>query len=123
MPDRVWCLLASALLSAGCASAPDDETTGSAPNGAAAEAAEESAAAAPSAASSVQAPAQIAPTLTVDMNRQPPADSTGLICREMLKPLSNVIITKCMTPAAWKNYRKAEALQAQELLRFMRSGR
>ena len=121
MPDRAWCLLAAALLSAGCASAPDKPATGIAPHGAAAEPAEASAAAAPSSASS--APAKIAPIPTVDVNRQPPAENTGLVCREMLKPLSNVIITKCMTPAAWKNYRQAEARQAQELLRFMQSGR
>ena len=119
VPDRAWCLLAAALLSAGCASAPDKPATGIAPHGAAAEPAEASDAAAPS----VAAPAKIFPIPTVDVNRQPPAENTGLVCREMLKPLSNVIITKCMTSAAWKNYRQAEARQAQELLRFMQSGR
>lgn len=120
MRDRAWCLLAAALLSAGCASAPATPSAGIALNGAAAEATEDSAAAQSAAVSGL---AQIAPTLTVDVNRLPPADNTGLVCREMLKPLSNVIITKCMTPAAWKNYRKAEARQAQELLRIMQSGR
>jgi hypothetical protein len=46
-----------------------------------------------------------------------PNENFGSICREMLKPLSNVIVKRCMTPAEWKEFERREALWAQQILR------
>jgi hypothetical protein len=41
----------------------------------------------------------------------------------MLKPNTNSIIVVCGTPAQWKEFRAAEARQAEQLLLNMQAGR
>jgi hypothetical protein len=119
------------LLLAGCAtSAPDGEIHGgqtavtasvglvatAAPS---AELATSPIAAPGTATGAVAAPAvgaQTSPTPVVDLNRQPPTENAEVICRQMLKPTSNVIVTRCMTRADWKTYDRAEARWAQDTL-------
>jgi len=114
--------LVVALLVAGCASAPKDETV---PADAAAAASTPgpapttvAAALAPGTAASAGglATAPDVSTRVVDLNRQPDAENTGQVCREMLKPNTNSIITVCGTPAQWKRYEQAEAQRAEELV-------
>jgi len=66
-----------------------------------------------------------APSAVVDLRKQPAneAENTGQVCRAMLKPNTNSIITVCGTPAQWKQYKAAEARQAQELLLNMQGMR
>jgi hypothetical protein len=61
----------------------------------------------------------------VDLAKRPTneAENTGQVCRQMLKPNTNSIITVCGTPAQWKQYKAAEARQAQELLLNMQGMR
>src|SRR5205814_9216726 len=61
-------------------------------------------------------------TRVVDLNRQPDAENTGQVCRQMLKPNTNSIITVCGTPAQWKRYEQAEAQRAEELVLRMQRG-
>jgi hypothetical protein len=59
-----------------------------------------------------------APNPVVDLAKQAAnaAENTGQVCKEMLKPNSNVIINVCGTPAQWKVFKAAQERQAQELL-------
>jgi hypothetical protein len=66
-----------------------------------------------------------APNPVVDLAKRPvdEAENTGQVCRQMLKPNTNSIINVCGTPAQWKQFKAAEARQAQELLLNMQAGR
>jgi hypothetical protein len=123
-------MLAVAVLLAGCASAPQNvaqtkQGSFAAPEGAPAAS---GAGASPSAVASI-APvgaADSAPeSLVVDLNKRPAdeAENTGQVCRQMLKPDTNSIITVCGTPAQWKKFRTAEAAQAEENLLRWQAGR
>ena len=136
--------LAVALLLAGCASAPQDTAqsaahgeqpalaapegapaaSGSGPAAAAANAAAATSAA-PASASASADPAARSSSLVVDVSKQPPdeAENSGQICRQMLKPNTNSIITVCGTLAQWKKFRDAEAHQAEENLLRWQAGR
>jgi hypothetical protein len=63
--------------------------------------------------------------LVVDLNKRPPdeAENSGQICREMLKPDTNSLITVCGTPAQWKKFRAAESAQAEDNLLRWQAGR
>jgi hypothetical protein len=67
---------------------------------------------------------EVSPSV-VDLAKQSPneAENTGQVCRQMLKPNTNSIITVCGTPAEWKEFRAAEARQAEQLLLNMQAGR
>ena len=128
-------MLAVAVLLAGCASAPEnpahkEEPVLLAPTVAAG--ASDSGLGAPSAPGATVAPADTiasangAPeSLVVDLSKRPPdeAENSGQICREMLKPDTNSLITVCGTPAQWKKFRAAEAAQAEENLLRWQAGR
>jgi hypothetical protein len=116
---------------AGCASAPEDET---APADAAAAAPASTASPAPTAVAAPSAPGAAASASgpapapgvsipVVDLSRQPDPENTGQVCRQMLKPNSNSIITVCGTPAQWKRYEQAEAQRAEELVLRMQRGK
>jgi hypothetical protein len=118
-----WVVLA-AILTAGCASAPEQtiENEGataalSAVQGTQAAAA---ATAALSAAQGAQATGTAAPTAPVaelDANSLDPGSVVR--CREMLKPGSNVVVRQCMSRDDWKRYERMLELQAQQMLRTM----
>ena len=124
-------LLATPLFLAGCAtSAPDGEIGGGptavtasvglvAATTPPAEVVTSPAAAPGTAANAVAATAggaETSPAPVVDLNHQPPTENAEVICRQMLKPVSNVIVTRCMTRADWKAYQRAEARWAQDTL-------
>jgi hypothetical protein len=66
-----------------------------------------------------------APNPVVDLGKRPAneAENSGQVCRQMLKPDTNSLITVCGTPAQWKKYREAEARQAEENLLRWQAGR
>jgi hypothetical protein len=103
----------TALLATGCASSPQLAVDAA------------GAAAALSAAPSATAvdPGAVVPDTVVDANeliaRTPPA----VICKEILKPGSNVHVQQCMTAANWKRYEFYEAQNAAELVRMMQGGK
>jgi len=101
------CLVSVVLLVWGCAGAPERQPT-------------ELAAVAPSAAPAAVAP--ITPALVVDANELanqplPP------ICRQSLRPGSNVIVTQCMSAADWKRFAQREALETRDLVRMFQGKR
>ncbi|HEY8519697.1 MAG TPA: hypothetical protein VIN61_06430 [Gammaproteobacteria bacterium] len=55
---------------------------------------------------------------TVDMKELANAGSP-VICRDVLKMGSNVLVTYCMTPEGWKAYERRQAQEAQEILRML----
>jgi hypothetical protein len=132
-------ILAVALLVAGCASAPQNVAQTEQPSsGTPAGASAASAASGSSPASTAGSPAAAAPIGTVasagsaadgvsvvDLNKRPvdEAQNTGQICRQMLKPNTNSILTVCGTAAEWKKYNEAEAHQAEDNLLRWQAGR
>jgi hypothetical protein len=61
------------------------------------------------------------PSTIVDGNAL--AQRTLPICREILRPGSNVIITQCMSAENWKAYERREEREAQEIVRMLQGGR
>ena len=101
-------LAVAMLLVAGCAGSP--QVAEQAP-----------AAAAPAAA--VPAPAgeltaAVVPDAVLDIQEINASTAPPIICRELLKPNSNVHVRQCMTESDWKIYKRAEALRAEELTRM-----
>jgi len=101
------------MLIAGCASAPEVEGARFAAASAAAPA--ESPAAPPSAA--------IVPDTILDANDLVARTPARPICRDVLKPGSNVHVKRCMSAADWKVWDQIEAKQAGELTRMMQGGK
>ena len=101
----------AAFLAAGCASSP--EVADEAPVAAALAATPSATAAAPNA---------VAPNTVVDANELIARTPPPVICKEILKPGSNVHIQQCMTAANWKRYERYEAANAAELVRMMQGG-
>jgi len=130
---RAWHLASAvASLLAGCASAPKDTVRENPPEPATpvavagdASAPRPESAASATAANTRQetgAPA-ISPDI-VDLNRRPlnEAENTGQICRQMLKPNTNSIITVCGTRAQWKRFQEEEARIAMDNVLRMQRG-
>jgi len=120
--SRFQCCVAlgTALLAAGCAVAPEEKTE----NGLSADTA---AAVAPEAIATTRSADEArgvaaTPNPVVDLNEQPPTAHSEVICRQMLKPNSNVIINVCGTRPEWKEYDRREALVAKDLLLRMQNG-
>ena len=130
----IWIL---GLLLAGCAASPkeaasDAAQTQGAPGSSSAPVISGSAATGKAAATNTPLtaglpaqPVEPSPNQVVDLAKQPPneADNSGQVCRQMLKPNTNSIIVVCGTPAQWKEFRAAEARQAEQLLLNMQAGR
>ena len=126
----IWIL---GLLLAGCAASPQEaasdgaRTQGAPGSSSAAVAATGKAAATntPLTAGLPAQPVEPSPNQVVDLAKQPAneADNSGQVCRQMLKPNTNSIIVVCGTPAQWKEFRAAEARQAEQLLLNMQAGR
>jgi len=106
------CLAIVALVLAGCAANPEIEGGDTlAP------------AATPTAADAEpQASAAVTPDLVVDVNDLAARAAAPIICRDMLKPNSNVIVRQCLTEADWKRYRTVEARKAAQIVRMMQGG-
>jgi len=69
-----------------------------------------------------RAAAAVTPNLVVDVNDLAVRAPAPVICRDMLKPNSNVITRQCMTEADWKRYKNAEAQHAASLVRMLQGG-
>ena len=96
---------------AGCASTPEiaDETSAAAPSVTATQAA-------------AVAPSGVVPNTVVDANELVARTPPPVICKEILKPGSNVHVQQCMTADNWKRYERYEAQNAAELVRMMQGG-
>jgi hypothetical protein len=99
-----------------------------------AEVADEAAAAAPAIAASpvpaAGAPSDVSsdstiviPDAVVDANDLVANTPAQPVCRELLRPNSNVRTKQCMSAEAWELYDRAEAQRAGELVRIWQGGR
>jgi hypothetical protein len=64
----------------------------------------------------------VVPDTIVDANELVARTPPPVICRQMLKQGSNVIIQQCMTAKDWKLYERREALEAQSFVRMLQGG-
>jgi hypothetical protein len=109
------CLVIVALVLVGCATNPELEGGDTLASAALA--------ATPTAADAEpQASAAVTPDLVVDVNDLAARAAAPIICRDMLKPNSNVIVRQCLTAADWKRYRTVEAQKAAQIVRMMQGG-
>lgn len=112
-------LLAS-LAVAGCASAPpstDGEGSAIAPpaaTGVQAQAQVRTQSASPSAAAEGGA-GEVTPNLVVDA--RDPNPSGTVVCRELLREGSNVIVKRCMTLKDWETFERIQEQQAEDFVR------
>jgi hypothetical protein len=109
--SKAYVVLA-ALLAAGCASTP--EIADEAPAAAAVVATTQ--------APGAVAPSSVVPNAVVDANELVARTPPPVICKEILKPGSNVHVQQCMTADNWKRYQRYEAQNAAELVRMMQGG-
>jgi len=58
------------------------------------------------------------PVLVGDVNESVQA-RPEVICKQMLKPGANVIVTQCMTAANWKIYQRRVERDAQAIVRML----
>jgi hypothetical protein len=103
------------LLVAGCAAAPETTPTAAALTGAA------PIAAAPVAPSEGAAPQPVADAV-LDVEAVNASTAPPRICRQMLRPNSNVIVNVCGTAEQWKIYERAEARNAEATTRMLQGG-
>jgi hypothetical protein len=115
-PRKAYVVLAT-LIAAGCASDPQVATE-AAPAEAVATASTPTAT--PSAATTGSAAA--VPDDVIDANELIASTPPRPICREMLRPNSNVRQTYCMSAEHWQIYDRAEAQRAGELVRTWQGG-
>ena len=115
-PSKAYVVLA-ALVAAGCASNPE-VATDAVPTAAPPLAAAAAAAASPAAGGS----ATVVPDTVIDANELIANTPPPPVCREMLRPNSNVRTKTCMSAEHWRLYDRAEAQRAGELLRTWQSG-
>jgi len=59
------------------------------------------------------------PSLVVDVNELVASAPPPVICKQMLKKNSNVIITQCGTAEQWKLFYRRQELDARETVRMM----
>lgn len=121
-PLKAYVVLA-ALIAAGCASNPEVATESDAAAAVATAAPPLAAAASPATAGSATAgSATAAPDTVIDANELIASTPPRPVCREMLRPNSNVRQTYCMTAEQWQIYDRAEAQRAGELVRTFQGG-
>lgn len=106
-------LALAALVLAGCAANPPLESRNTVASTALARSATNAA---------PRAGAAVTPNLVVDVNDLAARAPAPVICRDMLKPNSNVITRHCMTEADWKRYKNAEAQHAASIVRMLQGG-
>lgn len=111
-PRKAYVVLA-ALVAAGCASDPQVATEAVAT-------AATTLSAAPS--SAATGSATVVPDAVIDANDLVATTPARPVCREMLRPNSNVRTKYCMSAEHWKIYDRAEAQRAGELVRTWQGG-
>jgi len=99
------------LLAAGCAGAPEIVDEATPPLGVASTP--------PAVANAAPASSSADGVLVVDVNELAAATPAPRVCRQMLKPGSNVIVTRCLTEQEWKRFYRQEALDAQKMVRML----
>lgn len=99
------CLVLAAVLVAGCASAPEQTA------GRLGQTPERQDSAAPVVAEG-EAPVVGLEEVALD-------PGSVVVCREMLKQGSNVIVARCMSRNDWKRYQRIESLEAQRIVRTL----
>jgi hypothetical protein len=109
------CAALAVLLIAGCAGAPEvaDEATASAAL----------AAAAPADSSAASETTATGDAQVVDVNELVASTPPPLICKQMLKQGSNVIVTQCLTEKDWKAFQRRQEQDAQEITRMLQGSR
>ena len=115
-PIKAYVVLA-VLVATGCARNPEaaDEAVSAAP-----------AVAAPAvtaAPNDAGGSAAVIPDAVIDANDLVANTPARPVCRELLRPNSNVRTKQCMSAEAWELYDRAEAQRAGELLRTWQGGR
>jgi hypothetical protein len=104
------CAALAVLLVAGCAGAPEvaDEATASA-----------------ALADSSAAPETATPgdARVVDVNELVASTPPPLICRQILKQGSNVIVTQCLTAKDWKLFQRRQEQDAAEIVRMLQGSK
>ena len=119
-PFKVYVALAT-LLAAGCARGPEVADVAAAAPAIAATAA--TPAATTGGETAALDAATIVPDRIVDANDLVARTPAPVICREMLKQGSNVIVQQCMTEENWKRFERQQAREAQEFVRMLQNGR
>lgn len=104
---KAYVALVMMLAAAGCASGP--EVADEAP-------------AAPAVAAS-NGSSTVVPDAVVDANELVARTPPPVICRQMLKQGSNVIIEQCMTERDWKLFERRQAQDAAEIVRMLQGSR
>jgi hypothetical protein len=97
-------------LFAGCAAAPRQST-------------EVSSVAEPVPAVAAASSAEVVPDKVIDLNAVIDDSPSRVVCKEMLKEMSNVVVKRCMTVADWEKYKRAQALRAEEFVRQLQGFR
>lgn len=108
MNGSICCLVLTSLIFAGCAATPEQEVAEmtSIP------------ALPPDSETGTADGREIARTVALTARE---LDTSSVItCRDIRTLGSNVLMTRCMTRAAWEQYERAQTIQAQELLRRIR---
>lgn len=95
-----FCLVLAAVLAAGCASAPEELTASTGADG------------------TVGVADETDPTV-VSLDEITMDPGSVVICREMLKQGSNVIVATCMSREDWKRYERRRAQDAAAVVRFL----
>ena len=103
---KVWAALAILLTAGGCASGPD--------------LADEASVAAATVADGSSG--TFVPDTVVDANELIARTPPPVICRDVLRPNSNVHVTECRTAEEWKRWLQREARNAAEIVRMMQGG-
>ena len=114
-PFKAYVVLA-AVIAAGCARSPETASQASAAR----------AVAAPAAATVSDASGEsgaLVPDAVIDANDLVASTPASPVCRELLRPNSNVRTKQCMSAESWELYDRAEAERAGELLRTWQGGR
>ena len=104
---KAYVAMATLLVIAGCAAAPETTPTAAALT-----------AAAPVAPSEGATP-PLVPDAVLDVESVNASTGPPRICRQMLKPNSNVIVTVCGTAEQWEIYKRAEARNAEATTRML----
>jgi hypothetical protein len=112
MSPRMAYVVLAASVAAGCASSPqvDESVATAAPTLAAASS------------SAATGSASVVPDAVIDANDLIANTPARPVCREMLRPNSNVRTKYCMSAEDWKTYERAEAQRAGELVRTWQGG-
>jgi hypothetical protein len=93
------------LLAAGCARAPELANDGAAPQ------------------AEAELAAAVTPDLVIDVNELAARTPPPILCRDMLRPGSNVIVKTCGTTADWKRFERRQEKAAEETVRTFQRGR